>query len=99
MCIVKREQYALYTLGNKKKQSIVSHLYLGHHNRMYITLEHNPCWTKINLDDEVPVSVALSYIKFVLEPYHIEFGKVESYVRWKGKPEKSEAQGIDSLFE
>ncbi|KAG1472226.1 hypothetical protein G6F56_001672 [Rhizopus delemar] len=84
MCIVKREQYALYTLG--------------HHNRMYITLEHNPCWTKINLDDEVPVSVALSYIKFVLEPYHIEFGKVESYVRWKGEQKKTELFEYDNSY-
>ncbi|CAO3671720.1 unnamed protein product [Rhizopus stolonifer] len=84
ICIVKREQYALYTLG--------------HHNRMYITLEHNPCWTKINIDDEVPVSVALSYIKFVLEPYHIEFGKVESYVRWKGEQKKSELFEYDNSY-
>ena len=57
---------------------------------MYFTFEHHPSWSKLSIDDEIPVNVAKRHIKSVMEPYHIEFGKVKSYHRWQGNIERTE---------
>lgn len=56
----------------------------GHQTRLYITFEHKPNWTKLSIDDEIPVALAIRHIKAMMEPFQIEFGKVISYDRWNG---------------
>jgi hypothetical protein len=61
---------------------------IGHGAKLFITFEHRPSWSKLSIDDEIPVSVAKRHIKAVLEPYQMEFGKVKSYHRWQGNINK-----------
>jgi hypothetical protein len=51
---------------------------------LYITFEHKPSWSKVSIDDEVPVQTAIDHIRAVLDPYKVEFGQIKSYTRWNG---------------
>lgn len=57
----------------------------GHQTQLHITFEHKLSWSKVSIDDEIPVSLALRHIKAIMEPYLVEFGKVKSYKKWNGK--------------
>lgn len=60
-------------------------VYLGHrNNKMYISFEHRPKWSRLTIDDDVPLILAQKHIKSVLDPYQIEFTQVHAYRRWSG---------------
>lgn len=72
---------------------------IGHQTKLYITFEHKPSWSKLSVDDEIPVNLAKRHIKSVMEPYQIEFGKVKSYHRWQGNNTSScEEYNYESSF-
>ncbi|CAO3642480.1 unnamed protein product [Mucor hiemalis] len=72
---------------------------IGHQTKLYITFEHKPSWSKLSVDDEIPVNLAKRHIKSVMEPYQIEFGKVKSYHRWQGNNTSScEEYNFESSF-
>ncbi|KAG1057597.1 hypothetical protein G6F43_000578 [Rhizopus delemar] len=82
--IIKRDQDTLYIIG--------------HHQKAYITFEHRPSWSKTSIDDEIPIHLALKYIKSMLEPFQIEFGQAEGYVKWKGEQKASELFEYDQRY-
>ncbi|KAI8090548.1 hypothetical protein BDF21DRAFT_490948 [Thamnidium elegans] len=57
---------------------------IGHQTHLYITFEHKPSWTKLSIDEEIPLHIATRHVKCVMDPYNIEFRKVRSYYRWNG---------------
>lgn len=60
-------------------------VYLGHrNNKTYISFEHRPKWSRLTIDDDVPLILAQKHIKSVLDPYQIEFTQVHAYRRWSG---------------
>ncbi|RCH89960.1 hypothetical protein CU098_006293 [Rhizopus stolonifer] len=57
---------------------------IGHQHQFFVTFEHKPSWSKVSVDQEIPVQLAIEHIRSVLEPYKVEFGKVKNYTRWNG---------------
>ncbi|KAI8137559.1 FAD binding domain-containing protein [Fennellomyces sp. T-0311] len=58
-------------------------IYIGHRdNKAYISFEHKPRWSKLTIDDDVPLLLAQRHVKSLMEPFQIEFNKVHSYRRW-----------------
>ncbi|KAI8985328.1 hypothetical protein BDB01DRAFT_896439 [Pilobolus umbonatus] len=72
----------------------------GHNDCLYITFEPRSRWTKVCIDDEVPVQRTLRHIKYVMDPYNIEFGKVEKYTRWEAKQSicHERSEGMNYFF-
>lgn len=57
----------------------------GHrNNRVFIMFEHSPKWSRLTIDDDVPVKLAQRHIRSTLEPYQIEFANIHAYYRWSG---------------
>ncbi|KAI7892421.1 FAD binding domain-containing protein [Mucor mucedo] len=72
---------------------------LGHQTHLYITFEHKSSWSKVSIDDEIPLSLALRHIKTMMEPYLVEFGKPRSYKKWNGNNISScENHTMDSSY-
>ncbi|KAI9314828.1 FAD binding domain-containing protein [Dichotomocladium elegans] len=58
---------------------------VGHtNNKMYISFEHRPKWSRLTIDDDLPLTLAQKHVKSILEPYQIDFIQVHSYRRWLG---------------
>ncbi|OBZ87619.1 Phenol 2-monooxygenase [Choanephora cucurbitarum] len=70
---------------------------IGQQHQLFVTFEHKPSWSKVSIDQEIPVQLAVNHIRSVLEPYKIEFGKVKSYTRWNGGDQSmSEEYSVDA---
>lgn len=65
----------------KNQESVVI---VGHQDTLNIIFEHKPSWSKVSIDDEIPVALALGHIKYMMDPFQAEFGRVKSYTKWKG---------------
>ncbi|KAG0176904.1 hypothetical protein DFQ28_003390 [Apophysomyces sp. BC1034] len=71
---------------------------LGHRNKLYILFEHKPSWSRLTIDDDVPLSMAQRHIKSVLEPYQIEFGNVHAYYRWSADERACEEYSVGRRY-
>ena len=88
--VVCKNKDILYIIGTKEKKNfkfiLILNFFLciGQQHQLFVTFEHKPSWSKVSIDQEIPVQLAVNHIRSVLEPYKIEFGKVKSYTRWNG---------------
>ncbi|KAF7728603.1 hypothetical protein EC973_005830 [Apophysomyces ossiformis] len=71
---------------------------VGHRNKFYILFEHKPSWSRLTIDDDVPLCIAQRHIKSVLEPYQIEFGEVHAYYRWSADERACEEYSVGRRY-
>ncbi|KAI8379237.1 FAD binding domain-containing protein [Radiomyces spectabilis] len=71
---------------------------IGHKDKLYIIFEHKPSWSKLHIDDEVPLLIAQRHIRNVLEPRHIEFDVVHAYYRWSADDRTCEEYNVDHRY-
>ncbi|CEG67233.1 hypothetical protein RMATCC62417_03695 [Rhizopus microsporus] len=79
----------------KNQESVVI---VGHQDTLNIIFEHKPSWSKVSIDDEIPVALALGHIKYMMDPFQAEFGRVKSYTKWKGDQRSSELFEHEGYF-
>ncbi|KAI9499433.1 FAD binding domain-containing protein [Zychaea mexicana] len=73
--------------------------YIGHRdNRAYISFEHKPKWSRLTIDDDVPLLLAQKHVKSIMEPYQIEFNKPHSYRRWTATERTSEEFSLNRRY-
>ncbi|KAJ2964471.1 hypothetical protein NQZ79_g582 [Umbelopsis isabellina] len=60
-----------------------SAMVIGHDDKINFTFEHHPSWSQCNVDQQVPLEVAIRHLKSLIEPYQLEIHKVVSYEGWQ----------------